>query len=223
MSMIETIAFDFGQVIGFFDHGCTLGKLAQFTDMPAAEMFAAIYDSELEDEFEAGRIAPEEFLGRFRTLCRLRDDCEDAFLRTAFGDIFWPNDEVCALVPRLRPRYRLVLGSNTNPLHARQFVPQFRDVLRHFDGLVLSHEIGARKPQPAFFDHCRRLTGSRPERCVFIDDLPANVAGARACGWKGIVYTGGDALLDALAKLGVVLDAPPSPQVTHDQRRQASR
>src|ERR1700736_2874039 len=129
--MIEAIAFDFGKVIGLFDHGRTLTKLAPLTDMSAQEMYRAIYDGELEDAFDSGLIGEAEFLRRFRELCRLR--CNDEFLTSAIADIFWPNDPVCALVARLKPRYRLVLGSNTNPIHARRFLPQFADTLRHFD------------------------------------------------------------------------------------------
>jgi putative hydrolase of the HAD superfamily len=202
--MIEAIVFDFGRVIAYFDHGRTLARLAPFTDMRPQEMFTTIYCGELEDAFESGRMSEPEFLRRFRELCRLR--CDDAFLADAVADIFWPNEAVCALVPRLKPRYRLVLGSNTNPTHARHFVPQFADTLRHFDGLVLSHEVGVRKPRPGFFEHCLRHAGCPPERCVFIDDLPANAAGAMACGWQGIVYTGFDALCSELRKLGVLLD-----------------
>ena len=33
-------------------------------------------------------------------------------------------------------RYRLLLGSNTNELHARQFRGQFAEILRHFDRLL---------------------------------------------------------------------------------------
>jgi putative hydrolase of the HAD superfamily len=29
-----------------------------------------------------------------------------------------------------------------------------------------------------------------PEECLFVDDTPANVAGAIACGWQGIVFHG---------------------------------
>jgi glucose-1-phosphatase len=202
--MIETIAFDFGQVLGFFDHGRTLAKLALHTDLSAEEMFQAIYGGELEDEFESGRISDVEFLRRFRTLCRLR--CEDDYVAAAVADIFWPNQPLCALVPRLKQRYRLVLGSNTNPIHARRFVPQFAETLRHFHAIVLSHEIGARKPRPEFFQQILQASGSPPERCVFIDDLEANVAGARAYGLHGIVYAGVKPLRAALLQLGIAFD-----------------
>ena len=199
--MIQTIAFDFGRVIAHFDHGRTLSKLVSYTDMPAEEMFARIYCGELEDQFESGRISAEEFLRHFRSVCRL--GCDVEILAEAVADIFWPNEPVCGLIPRLRPRYRLVLASNTNPIHAAKFVPQLADTLRHFDALVLSHEIGARKPGRKFFEHLLRVAEKPADRCVFIDDLPENVAGARACGLHGIVYTEVASLRTSLGQLGI--------------------
>ncbi len=198
---IKTIVFDFGNVIGYFDHSRTLNRIARYTDMTPAAMYAAVYDSPLEDEFERGRIPQAEFLKRFRHTCRLC--CDDDTLAAACADIFTPNDDVCALLPLLKPRYRLLLGSNTNELHARHFRRQFAEVLRHFDALVFSYEIGVRKPRPEFFYYCQRLAHCAVAECLFVDDLAANVAGARACGWQGIVYTGADDLRKHLGALGV--------------------
>ena len=39
--LMQTIIFDFGNVVGFFDHGRTLNRLQEFTDMTPAEMFQA--------------------------------------------------------------------------------------------------------------------------------------------------------------------------------------
>jgi putative hydrolase of the HAD superfamily len=198
---IKTIVFDFGNVIGFFDHYRALNRIARYTDMTPAAMYAAIYDGALEDEFERGRIPQAEFLRRFRKTCRLC--CDDQTLAGACADIFKPNADVCALLPLLKTRYRLLLGSNTNELHARHFRRQFAEVLQYFDALVFSYEIGVRKPQPEFFHHCQRLAHYAAAECLFIDDLPANTAGARACGWQAIVYTGADELRQQLRALAV--------------------
>lgn len=200
--MIDAIVFDFGNVLAHFDHGRTLSKLKPLTEMSAEDMYAAIYDGELEDAFESGQVGEAEFVRQFRHLCGLRD-CEDAFLTAAIADIFWPNAALCQLIPRLKPRYRLVLGSNTNPIHSRHFKRTFADTLRHFDALVLSHEVGVRKPQAEFFEHCRQRAGCPAERCVFVDDLLPNVAGAIAGGWQGVVYTGTAALREDLRRLNV--------------------
>ncbi len=198
---IQTIVFDFGRVVGFFDHRLTWSRLAEHTDLAAADMVAELFGGTLEDDFESGRISASEFLRKVRETCRLR--CPEETIASAWADIFWPNEEVCALLPRLKPRYRLLLGSNTNELHARQFCGQFAAWLRHFDHLVLSHEIGVRKPKAGFFEHCTRLARCAPAECLFIDDLAANVAGARACGWHGIVYTNYPDLCEQLTALGI--------------------
>src|SRR4051812_21323545 len=120
---MKTIIFDFGNVVGFFDHGVTLGKLTPYTDLSAADMFASVYQGTLEDLVETGKISPDEFLRQAHKLWRLR--CSIDYLARCIEDIFTPNPEVCALVPLLKPRYRVLLGSNTNDLHARRFRRQF--------------------------------------------------------------------------------------------------
>jgi putative hydrolase of the HAD superfamily len=204
--MIKTIVFDFGNVLGFFDYRLTIERLVRYSPRSAEEILRFIYGGELEDAYESGRISSADFLSRIRDGCGLT--CSDEVLTQAYADMFRPNEEVCTLVPRLKPHYRLLMGSNTNELHSRHFLRQFADTVRHFDGLVLSHEVGARKPRPEFFHHAQRLAGCPAQECVFIDDLSANVAGARALGWQGIVYARGTNLAAELAKLGVRL-APP--------------
>ena len=72
--------------------------------------------------------------------------------------MFTPNKAVCDLMPApVKRRYRLLLLSNTNELHSRQFRGQFAEVLDRFDRLFLSHEMGLRKPDPRIYRHCRRL------------------------------------------------------------------
>jgi putative hydrolase of the HAD superfamily len=198
---MKAIVFDFGNVLGFFDYRLTLGRLAAYTDLSADEIEAAAYDKALEDDYESGRITSADFLGQLRQACKLR--CDDTVLAEAFADIFRANEALCALVPTLKPRYRLLLGSNTNDLHASWYRRQFAETLKHFDHLVLSHEIGVRKPRPEFFEHCRRLAGFPAGDCLFIDDLSANVAAARAGGWHAILYTDFPDLRGRLQELGI--------------------
>jgi glucose-1-phosphatase len=183
---MRTIIFDFGNVIGFFDHQITLTRLARHSDMLAHEMFQAVYGDGGENLFDQGKISAATFLRDVRKLCRLR--CDEEFMAQAFADIFRPNPEVCDLIPHLKKRYRLLLGSNTNEIHTRQFMAQFKEVLSYFDDLVLSHKIQVCKPSAGFFQHCLALAQCPAQECLFIDDVPANVAGAQATGLKGLIY-----------------------------------
>jgi putative hydrolase of the HAD superfamily len=199
--MIQTIIFDFGNVVGFFDHHLVTNRLAAHGSLPAAELHALIFGGALEDDYEAGRISSAEFLSRVRAAADLR--CSEEDLIQCYADIFWPNQDVCALLPLLKANYRLLLASNTSELHSRQFRRQFADSLRHFDAMVLSHEIGARKPGATFFAECLKRATGTAAACVFIDDLTDNIAGARACGLHGVVYTGIDDLHRELKRLGI--------------------
>jgi HAD superfamily hydrolase (TIGR01509 family) len=184
---ITTLVFDFGNVLGFFSQRKAAEQLAAFSPLSADEILSRyLLDPELEDAFETGRMKLSEFRALVRQRCCVT--CSDAQLDWAIADMFTPNHEVCALVPALKPRYRLVLLSNTNELHSLHFRRQFADTLAHFDALVLSHEVGLRKPCLDIYTHCHKVAGSTPRQCLFIDDLPVNVEAARACGWQGIVY-----------------------------------
>lgn len=199
--MIKTIIFDFGNVIGFFDHRRTTRRMAAETGRPEDFWRQHLLDAALEDDYESGRIGTDEFLRRIRTAVGM--ELADDLLTEAYCDIFWPNADVCSLIARLKGRHRLLVGSNTTAMHATKFRAQFADTLGHFDGLVLSYEIGARKPKPAFYQQCRELAQCAAHECVFIDDLHRNVEGARACGLQGIVYRGFDELVAELTELGV--------------------
>jgi FMN phosphatase YigB (HAD superfamily) len=200
---MKTIIFDFGNVIGFVDHRRGLEKLRPFTTLTPEAMLASAYDGELEDRFERGSMTPLAFLEQAHQLWQLRCDIE--FLAEAFGDIFCPNPEVCDLVPKLARHHRILLGSNTNAIHSQRFTMQFADVLSHFDSLVLSHEIGARKPAAEFFRHCHDLADAQTSECVFVDDLVANIEGARAFGFHGIVYRPHANLAESLRSLGAMI------------------
>lgn len=63
------------------------------------------------------------------------------------------------------------------------------DLAALFDVVVISGEVGMRKPEPRIFLHAAALLGMEPARCAFIDDIQANVDAAIACGMTGIRHT----------------------------------
>jgi glucose-1-phosphatase len=203
--MIRAIVFDFGNVVGFFDHRLASGRLAEYSELSPDQVHAVLFGGALEEEYESGRLTTAEFLGRLRDECKLR--CSDDAIVNAYSDIFWSNPEIYSLLSELKDRYHLLLASNTTELHARRFRCQFADALEAFEEVILSYEIGVRKPSPLFFEHCERAAGWLATEGVFIDDLTANVEGAQRYGWHGIVYTSVADLRLQLAPLGVSTDS----------------
>ena len=55
-----------------------------------------------------------------------------------------------------------------------------------FDAVVISGEVGMRKPEPAIYLHTARLLDVEPQHCVFVDDLAPNVRGAVSVGMVGV-------------------------------------
>ena len=205
------LIFDFGNVLAFFDYSkaCrTFGSRLGLSGEAFLERLTSLGFSTLVQRYESGQATAEEFS---RGVCALAglDVSHDEFV-TAWSDIFWLNEPVARLVAFLKGRgYTLVLGSNTNDLHATHYRRQFADELAHFDRLVLSYEIGHIKPSPVFYLECTRAAGLPPGQCVFIDDLAENVQGAKEAGLQALHYRDADSLLPELAALGV--EVPPHP------------
>lgn len=206
---LPVIIFDFGNVVAHFDYRRACDRIGGAVGMNGDALLEHVRArgfGALVQRYERGGMTAAEFSRAVGGL--LGTELAHDEFASAWSDIFWANEPVGRLIAFLKGRgYRLVLGSNTNDLHATQFRRQFAETLAHFDRLVLSYEVGHIKPSVDFYLCCARSVGADPASCVFIDDLPENVAGARSAGLAGIVYRDIDSLIDGLERIGV--DAPP--------------
>lgn len=199
------VILDFGNVIGFFDHGLAYARFGSRLGVQEAELKRMLHErgfAGLLAEFETGHVSAAEFARRATGSIGLEIPFE-AFERD-WADIFWPNLSIVSVVTGLKAQgHPLALGSNTNITHADWFRRQFASTLKHFDALVLSYEIGVMKPELGFYQACARAVARAPGECVFIDDVPENVAGAKAAGLQALLYTTTPALVGELHSLGI--------------------
>lgn len=63
-----------------------------------------------------------------------------------------------------------------------------RAPLAIFDATVISGDVGLHKPQPEIYALGAERIGVAAERCVFVDDLRENVAGAEAVGMTAVLH-----------------------------------
>ncbi|MDF5751127.1 HAD family phosphatase [Spongiactinospora sp. TRM90649] len=78
-----------------------------------------------------------------------------------------------------------------------------------FDDIVISGEVGMRKPEPRIFEHALGRLGVSAEECVFVDDVEANVEAAKVLGITGIHHQDpGDTIVRLEGLLGVPLRTP---------------
>ncbi|WP_435005813.1 HAD family hydrolase [Tundrisphaera lichenicola] len=201
------LIFDFGNVVAHFDYrraASTLGSRINLSGEDLLDRLRPLGFSDLLKTFESGKITAEEFSRGVSEMVGLAIDHDDFV--AAWADIFSANESIAPLLASLKGAgYTLILGSNTNDLHANHFRRQFAETLAHFDRLVLSYEVGHIKPSSAFYLACADAAEAEPGDCVFIDDLPENIEGARAAGLVGILYRETDALVRDLEKLGVMV------------------
>ena len=73
-----------------------------------------------------------------------------------------------------------------------------------FDDILISGHARRLKPDPELFEMACRRFGVAPGQAFFVDDILANVEGARAIGLVAIQFTDSDSLRHELERLGVL-------------------
>ena len=72
-----------------------------------------------------------------------------------------------------------------------------------FDAVVISGEVGMRKPELRIYRHTAELLGVPPGECVMVDDLPHNVSAAAAAGMVGVLHRSYE---ETLGELEILFD-----------------
>ena len=199
--MIDTVISDLGQVLLHFDNSLFFRRMTAFTARPLEVIRAVTHDNaELLGLFDKGMISPEEFHARAVAALDARIGF-DAFY-AAYNDVFTINGPALAALRGLKPGAKLALLSNCDVMRYSYIERRFPE-LHFFDAYVLSFRLGIMKPDPRIYGEALRLTGSRPENALFIDDIRANIEGAESLGIKGVLYVPGTDLGAELAKFGL--------------------
>ncbi|MDX2134368.1 MAG: HAD family phosphatase [Saprospiraceae bacterium] len=143
--------------------------------------------------YETGGISTAEFLD---AVCRSVEPhlSPDAVVDVWNAILLGFPPERFAMLTELRRTHSVFLLSNINELHAdwiddymlRTYaLADYRSV--YFDGAYYSHLIRLRKPDADAFEYVLADAEIKAEETLFIDDLPANVAGATAVGLKALL------------------------------------
>jgi putative hydrolase of the HAD superfamily len=74
-----------------------------------------------------------------------------------------------------------------------------------FDAVFASCVIGRRKPDKRIYTYAAKKLGLKPNECIFMDDMPENVAGARKAGMKSFVFKNVRQARKELLRFGVKL------------------
>ena len=109
-----------------------------------------------------------------------------------------------ALLRRLQAKgYRLHALSNY-PVEPVEFLYQRYTWMNAFEHVVISGRLGISKPDPRIYEHLLGVIERAPGCCLFIDDRPENVDGARTLGIDAIHFEGAGRLAQALVARGIL-------------------
>ena len=101
--------------------------------------------------------------------------------KNVLADTMEMNQPLVSCCRDLKRRGFIVAAlSNTIPEHA-QYLGNL-GVYAPFNPCVLSCVVGMRKPDKAIYLLTAKKIGKAPKECLFVDDSPANIEGARAAG-----------------------------------------
>ncbi len=95
---------------------------------------------------------------------------------------------------------RVFLATNQEHHRAEYLVDRLA-LGRHVDDIIYSAQVGARKPDVAFFQAAMAQTGFSPENIALVDDTIANLDAARKAGWATLHWTHSTHLLCDLQNL----------------------
>jgi len=200
---VKLVIFDLGGVVFLhsFDHALNLWSARSgvpFDDLKARYSHDGAYALH-----ETNHISIAEYKDHVCRALGMELSQED-FIE-GWNAIF--EDEVPGVrevVERLRLSRPVVVLSNTNHTHCQFIQAKFADVLAKFDRVFYSHEIRARKPDPASYQTVLGAFGVTPDQALFLDDLPQNIEGARVAGLQTVHVRNFTAMMAGLRDRGLV-------------------
>ncbi|MBL0175653.1 MAG: hypothetical protein IPP94_10380 [Ignavibacteria bacterium] len=196
--MIHTIIFDLGNVLLHFDHRIILGRLSPYLLRHAYA--GARRDLEaLTDAYERGEVRTDTFVSRFLELLSIERPFDRKDFAALWSDIFWINEPLLDLLTALRTDVKLMMLSNTNPMHLSFAEDRYPEVFRPFTARIISFEAGLRKPERAIFDLAIDRSGGPADGCLYFDDINAYVDAAAAAGINAFQYVSVSSVRDILA------------------------
>ncbi len=201
MPPVRALLVDLGQVLVRFDHGRTLRALEAASGIPGETLRPFVFGP-LSREFDLGRLTAVEFFRSVERSAGIPRIPDDLWI-PAWRDIFEPDLTALGALSRVRRSVKRILVSNTNALHWEGVLRVF-DVPSLVDGIVLSFETGAAKPEARIFDAALRTAAASPEEALFADDRGDYVAAARTLGIPGFVVSGPSAFERSLLRFGLL-------------------
>jgi len=203
---ITTVAFDLGGVLIDWNPRHLYRKLFGADEAAMERFLADVCTLEWNGHFDSGR----PFAEGVAELAAAHPDQAELILayhsrwEEMLGDAF---EETVAIMREVkRAGFRTYALSNWSAETFPATRPRY-PFLEEFDGILISGEVGARKPGPAIFRHFLDRFGLTPESTLFIDDWDLNIATAGELGMVALQFVDAARLRADLRAMGLPVAA----------------
>ena len=185
--MMRAVYFDVGGVLLRTEDPAPRRQWEQRLGLPQKKLDAVVFDNPVSDLATVGRASTDDVWAEVGRELNLAADAL-AELRADFfrGDAF--DVDLLAFVRSLRPQVKTGIISNAWPDALDANFRVFNATT--FDALVFSGTEGVAKPGAEIYRRALARLDVAASEAVFVDDVRANVDGARAVGMQGVLFTG---------------------------------
>ena len=129
---------------------------------------------------------------------RLNHENVEEFIAYWFSRDMHPDDEMLSLVQQVKDiGIDVHIGTNNEPRRAHQIWHE-AGMVNYFHRFFTAGHIGKAKPFAGFYNHIEQALGLKGSDLLMVDDVEANVEGARTCGWHGHHFENIEGLQSAL-------------------------
>ena len=201
MTEIKSIIFDLGGVILNLDYSKTEDEFKKIGVLHFKELYSQKKQTVLFDDFEKGKIKPEEFISSFKESENLKIK-EIDFINAWNAMLLEIPIKKLQFIDGLKKDYKIFLLSNTNEIHIKKFEDDLKknnmleQFYKCFDKIYYSSRMGKRKPEENCFNQVLEENGLMAENTFFIDDSIQHIEGAVKAGIKTFHLEKNKSILD---------------------------
>ena len=205
MHALKNILFDLGVVLVHLQYEEALQSVLPLCDPErsheARKLFGLTGRDPIVAEHECGRASGEDLFDRFVALTGFSENFN--IFKELWDRIFSENEPMIRFARELSEQYNTYILTNAGILHVPDLYERFPS-LQFFKGSIASYEVGVMKPDPRFYQEAMERFSLEPESCLFVDDRPENVEGARAFGLPTLHYqSAGDTISAIRDQVGI--------------------
>lgn len=199
---IKLVLFDMDNVLCDYDRAKRVAWLAKLAGTTSESVHKAIWDSGFELLGDSGTLDAADYLRGFGERIGYPlslDEWIEARRRSMQAD-----RAMLEIAGSLRQTVDIAVLTNNTTLVADHIAALLPELPLFSSRIYASARFKTAKPDPRCFRLCLSELEVKPESVLFVDDLMANVAGAREAGLFGHHHTSVEAFRQALSEHGLL-------------------